>query len=62
VIESFFSTLTHELLDHERFDSPDSARRSIAECIDDFYNTQRRHTPLGNTSPIEYELACQMRK
>ncbi len=62
VIESFFSTLTHELLDHERYGSLDSAQRSIAERIDDFYNTQRRHTPLGNMSPIKYELACQIRK
>jgi putative transposase len=62
VIESFFSTLTHELLDHERYGSPDGAQRSIAEWIDDFYNTQRRHTSLGNMSPIKYELACQMRK
>jgi putative transposase len=62
VIESFFSTLTHELLDRERYGDPDRAQRSIAEWIDDFYNTQRRHTALGNMSPIKYELACQMRK
>ena len=62
VIESFFSTLTHELLDRERYGDTDRAQRSIAEWIDDFYNTQRRHTALGNMSPIKYELACQMRK
>jgi putative transposase len=62
VIESFFSTLTHELLDHERYGDTDRAQRSISEWIDDFYNTQRRHTALGNMSPIKYELACQMRK
>ncbi len=62
VIESFFSTLTHELLDRERYGDPDRAQRSIAEWIDDFYNTQRRHTALGNMSAIKYELACQMRK
>ncbi len=62
MIESFFSTLTHELLDHERHVSPDGAQCSIAEWIDYFYNTKRRHTFLGNMSPIKYELACQMRK
>ena len=62
VIVSFFSTLTHQLLDHEHYVSPDGAQRSIAEWIDDFYNTRRRHTSLGNMSPIKYELACQMRK
>ena len=62
VIASFFSTLTDELIDRERYGSPDGAQRSIAEWIDDFCNTQRRHTSLGNMSPIKYELACQMRK
>jgi transposase InsO family protein len=62
VIESFFSTLTHELLKHERYRDTDRAQRSISEWIDDFYNTQRRHTALGNMSPIRHELACQMRK
>ncbi len=62
VIVSFFSTLTHQLLDHEHYVSPDGAQRSIAEWIDDFYKTQRRHTSLGNMSPIKYELACQVRK
>jgi len=62
VIESFFSTLTHELLDRKRYGDPDLAQRPIAEWIDDFYSTQRRHTALGNMSPIKYELACQMRK
>ncbi len=58
MIESFFRPLTYEPLDHERFGSPDSAQRSIAEWIDDLYNTQLRHTFLGNMSPINYELAC----
>lgn len=62
VIESFFSTLSFELLDRERYADTDAAQRSIAEWIDGFYNTHRRHTALGNMSPIKYEMACQMRK
>jgi putative transposase len=62
VIESFFSTLTFELLDRERYADTDAAQRSIAEWIDGFYNTHRRHTALGNMSPIKYEMACQMCK
>ena len=62
VIESFFSTLTFELLERERYGDTDVAQRSIAEWVDDFYNTTRRHTSLGNMSPVRYELACQMRK
>jgi len=61
-IERLFSTLTHELLDRERYGDPERAQRSISEWIDDFYNIQRRHTALENMSPIKYELACQMRK
>jgi putative transposase len=51
-IESFFSPLTFELLDRERYGGKDIVQRSIAEWIDDFYNAQRRHTSLRNTSPI----------
>ncbi len=62
VVESFFSTLTQELLNRERFSDPEQAQRSIAEWIDGFYNPQRRRTTIRNMSPIKYELACQMRK
>ncbi len=62
VVESFFSTLTHELLNRERYGDPEQAQRSISEWIDGFYNPQRRHTTIRNMSPIRYELACEMRK
>ena len=55
-------SLTFELLDRKRYDDTDRAQLSITEWIDGFYNAQRRHTALGNMSPIKYELACQMRK
>ena len=62
VIESFFSTLRFELLCRTRFADPDEAERGISEWIERFYNLHRRHTTLGNVSPISYELAWQMRK
>lgn len=62
VIESFFSTLHFELLSRTRFENQEDAQPSITEWINNFYNSQRRHTTIGNTSPIKYELACQMRK
>jgi transposase InsO family protein len=62
VIESFFSTLRFELLGRTRFADPDEAERGISEWIERFYNLHRRHTTLGNVSPINYELAWQMRK
>jgi len=62
VIESFFSTLRFELLCRTRFADPDEAERGISEWIERFYNLHRRHTTLGSVSPINYELAWQMRK
>ena len=62
VIESFFSTLRFELLGRTRFADPDEAERGIGEWIERFYNLHRRNTTLGNVSPINYELAWQMRK
>lgn len=62
VIESFFSTLRLELLDRTRFVDQEHARRVISEWIDGFYNLQRMHTTIGNKSPVQYELAWQMRK
>lgn len=56
VAESFFSTLTAELLAGRRFPSPEQAAAEIAEYIDGFYNLTRRHSTIGYVSPIEYEL------
>ena len=55
VIESFFSTLHFELLSRTRLRNHEDAQQSITEWINNFYNSQRRHTTIGNTSPINYE-------
>ena len=62
VIESFFSTLRFALLDRTCFADPDEAERRISEWIERVYNLHRRHTTLGNVSPINYKPAWQMRK
>jgi transposase InsO family protein len=62
VIESVFSTLRFELLSQARFAGPDEAERAITEWFERFYNLHRRHTTLWSVSPINYELAWQMRK
>jgi len=56
VAESFFSTLTAELLKARRFASPEQAAAEIADYIDAFYNLARRHSTIGYLSPIEHEL------
>ncbi len=55
VMESFFSSLKHELTHHERFASLDEARSMVFDYIEVFYNRQRLHSSLGYRSPDEFE-------
>ena len=59
VAESFFASRKGEHLDHDWYPSQASARRAIEDYIDNFYNPLRRHSTLGNISPIEFELRAQ---
>jgi len=47
VMESFFSSLKHELTHHECFESRDEARSRIFDYIELFYNRKRLHSTLG---------------
>jgi putative transposase len=53
--ESFFATLECELLDRRRFPTQAEARRAIFRYIEGWYNPLRRHSFLGQRSPITYE-------
>ncbi len=55
VAESFFSTLKHELVGLERV-TRIVAEELIHDYIETFYNPQRRHSYVGQMSPIEFEL------
>lgn len=55
VVESFFATLTREVLNRERFVTRQAARSSVFEYIEIFYNRQRRHSTLGYVSPAAFE-------
>lgn len=55
--ESFFSTLTHELIHRRTWATRRQARRDIARWITDWYNPRRLHSTLDMTSPIDYEQA-----
>ena len=52
--ESFNSTLEHELLSRNRFDTKDQARRAVARFID-AYNNRRRHSACEMLPPVVYE-------
>jgi len=53
--ESFVSTLKRELIHRYSWPSRQMARTAIFEYIETFYNLRRRHSALGNLSPLEYE-------
>ena len=54
--ESFFATLECELLDRYYFRSFAEASRAIFRFIEGWYNPHRRHSALGQQSPMQYEL------
>jgi putative transposase len=56
VAESFFASLKRERLDRKVAPSRSAALRTIATYIDSFYNARRRHSTIGYTTPIEFEL------
>lgn len=55
VMESFFGTLKTEMIYFEKFLSREEAQTKIFEYIEVFYNRQRRHSTLGQLSPVEFE-------
>ena len=54
-MESFFSTLKIERVNRSRYHSRDEARADIFDYIERFYNSRRRHSTLGQISPMEFE-------
>lgn len=53
--ESFFATLECELLARRRFRTQAEARVAVFRYIEGWYNPHRRHSALGQQSPINYE-------
>ena len=55
MMESFFSTLQRELLDRRRWLTRSELASAIFEWIEAWYNPHRRHTSIGDLSPVDYE-------
>lgn len=55
VAESFFATLTVELVHRQVWLTRAAARLALFEYIAVWYNRQRRHSTLGYLSPVAYE-------
>lgn len=54
-MESFFSTLKIERVHRHRYQTRDEARADIFDYIERYYNPRRRHSTLGQLSPVEFE-------
>ena len=55
VVESFFATLKKERVHRTSYADRTIGTRDLGDYIDGFYNRRRRHSALGNISPIEFE-------
>src|SRR5437763_15050103 len=55
VAESFFASLTKDLLRRQHFRSRAEARTAVFDYIESFYNRVRLHSTLNYLSPIDYE-------
>ena len=53
--ESFFATLQCELIDRRTWTTRTEARLAIFTWIEAWYNPHRRHSSLGQISPINFE-------
>ena len=53
--ESFFSTLKIEHTYRHHFADHAQARQATFEWIEAFYNLRRRHSSIGNVSPVDFE-------
>ena len=53
-MESVNGTLKVECVHDEHFETREQAKRAIVEYIG-YYNTERRHSSLGNVAPAEFE-------
>ncbi len=59
-MESFFATLKTELVYRMKFKTREEAKRKIFEYIEVFYNRQRRHSSLGDQSPLDFEKTAAL--
>jgi transposase InsO family protein len=54
-MESFFSSLKGESLDHRRFATHAEARAAVFAYVETFYNRVRLHSSIGYRPPNEFE-------
>ena len=62
VAESFFSSLKKERIKKLIYKNRELARADVAQDINSFYNSTRRHSHLGGVSPDQFEAADTPRR
>ena len=55
LVESFFGSMQLELLDQQSWRTRTELANAIFEWIEAWYNPRRRHTSIGDLSPIDFE-------
>jgi len=55
-MESFFSSLKGEYLEHQRFATHGAARTAVFTYVETFYNRVRLHSSIGYRPPNEFEM------
>jgi putative transposase len=53
-MESFWASLKKEQIHHQHYATRAEAKADIFDYIECFYNTIRRHSALGNRSPLDF--------
>jgi len=59
VAESFFASLTKDLLRRSKLRNRAEARTAVFDYIETFYNPVRLHSTLDYLSPVDYEKMRQ---
>lgn len=60
VVESFFHSLKTELIYDEKYPTRESAKQSIFQYIEIYYNRIRRHSTIGLIAPMVFENQTRM--
>lgn len=53
-VESFFNSLKNERVHGQRYRTPVQAKADMFQYIEGFYNRIRRHSTLGQISPVQF--------
>ena len=59
MMDSFWSSMQIEMLNRKKWKTRLELANAMFEYIEIFYNRQRRHSGIGDRTPIEYELRAR---